>query len=126
MPLSIQIYHGSQFYWWRKPGENHQPVTSHWQTLSHNVVSSTPRHERGLELTTLVHLLVEDHEIKSYIVYLPLQRIFIVRLYQFKLIYNRPISNLTKGDKQFPRGGKSIYIQKRDHIKTNWNVKINK
>ena len=28
-------------------GENHRPVTSHWQTLSHNVVSSTPRHERG-------------------------------------------------------------------------------
>jgi len=28
------------------PGENHQPATSHWQTLSHNVVSSTPRHER--------------------------------------------------------------------------------
>ena len=30
------------------PGENH------WQTLSHNVVSSTPRHERGFEPTTLV------------------------------------------------------------------------
>jgi len=29
------------------PGENHRPVTSHWQTLSHNVVSSTPRHEWG-------------------------------------------------------------------------------
>jgi hypothetical protein len=27
------------------PEENHQPVASHWQTLSHNVVSSTPRHE---------------------------------------------------------------------------------
>ena len=27
-------------------GENHRPVVSHWQTLSHNVVSSTPRHER--------------------------------------------------------------------------------
>ena len=26
--------------------ENHRPVASHWQTLSHNVVSSTPRHER--------------------------------------------------------------------------------
>jgi len=26
-------------------GENHRPVTSHWQTLSHNVVSSTPRYE---------------------------------------------------------------------------------
>jgi len=22
------------------PGENHRPATSHWQTLSHNVVSS--------------------------------------------------------------------------------------
>jgi len=26
------------------PGENHWPVASHWQTLSHNVVSSTPPH----------------------------------------------------------------------------------
>ena len=25
------------------PGENHRSVASHWQTLSHNVVSSTPR-----------------------------------------------------------------------------------
>jgi len=24
-------------------GNNHRPVASHWQTLSHNVVSSTPR-----------------------------------------------------------------------------------
>jgi len=31
----------------RVPGENHQPVTSNWQTLSHNVVSSTLHHERG-------------------------------------------------------------------------------
>jgi len=29
------------------PGENHQPATGHRQTLSHNVVLSTPRHERG-------------------------------------------------------------------------------
>ena len=28
------------------PGENHRPVVSHWQTLSHNVILSTPRHER--------------------------------------------------------------------------------
>jgi hypothetical protein len=26
---------------------NHRLVASHWQTVSHNVVSSTPRHERG-------------------------------------------------------------------------------
>jgi hypothetical protein len=25
------------------PGENHRHVASHWQTLSHNVVSSTSR-----------------------------------------------------------------------------------
>jgi len=28
-------------------GENHRSAASHWQTLSQNVVSSTPRHERG-------------------------------------------------------------------------------
>jgi hypothetical protein len=27
----------------RVPGENHQPVGSHGQSLSHNVVSSTPK-----------------------------------------------------------------------------------
>jgi hypothetical protein len=25
------------------PGEIHRPAASHWQTLSHNVVSNTPR-----------------------------------------------------------------------------------
>ena len=29
------------------PGENHRPAASHWQTLSHNVVSSTP-HLNGI------------------------------------------------------------------------------
>ena len=24
------------------PGENHRPITRHWQTLSHTVVSSSP------------------------------------------------------------------------------------
>jgi len=28
------------------PGGNHRPAASHCQTLSHNAVSSTPRHER--------------------------------------------------------------------------------
>jgi hypothetical protein len=43
----------SAISWWsvllveetRVPRENHPPATSHWQTLLHNVVSSTPRHE---------------------------------------------------------------------------------
>jgi len=29
------------------PRENHRPAASHWQTLSHNVVSNTPRTEWG-------------------------------------------------------------------------------
>ena len=43
-PLStlFQLYRGTGV-----PRENHRPVASHWQTLSHNVVSSTPPHERG-------------------------------------------------------------------------------
>jgi len=28
------------------PWENYQPAASHWRTLSHNVVSSTSRHDR--------------------------------------------------------------------------------
>jgi hypothetical protein len=28
------------------PGENHRSILNHWQILSHNIVSSTPRHER--------------------------------------------------------------------------------
>ena len=27
------------------PGQNHRPVASHWQTLSHTVVSSSRVHE---------------------------------------------------------------------------------
>jgi hypothetical protein len=30
------------------PGENHRPAASHWQTLSYDVVSSTPCHEQDL------------------------------------------------------------------------------
>ena len=29
-------------------GENHQTDTGHWQTLSHNIVSSLPRHKQDL------------------------------------------------------------------------------
>ena len=49
MPLStiFQLDHGGQVLLVEEtgvPGENHQ------QTLSHNVVSSTPHHERGSNL----------------------------------------------------------------------------
>ena len=36
--------------------ENPQHATSHWQTLSHNVVSSTPRHEVFFILQSLLQM----------------------------------------------------------------------
>ena len=52
MPLStlFQLFHGSQFYWLRKPEDPGKttdlPQITVRQTVSHNIVSSTPRHER--------------------------------------------------------------------------------
>jgi hypothetical protein len=41
------------------PRENNWPVASYWQILLHNVVSSTPRHERN-SISNL--LLPYDHD----------------------------------------------------------------
>ena len=53
----ISVYRRGQFYSPAEetgiPGENHRPVASHWQTLSHNVSLSTRRHERGSILQLL-------------------------------------------------------------------------
>ena len=45
------------FIGWGKPvpGENHRPVASHRQTLSHNVASNTPRHERDLTAHVVIY-----------------------------------------------------------------------
>jgi len=43
------------------PGENHRHAASHWQTISHNGVSSTPRHRRDSNslLAVALHLVVK-------------------------------------------------------------------
>ena len=47
----FQLYHGGQFYWCSKP--EYPELASHWQTLSRNVLSSTPLLS-VIQLTTLV------------------------------------------------------------------------
>ena len=43
----FQLYRGGKLMMEETgvPEENYQPVASHWQTLSHNVVLSTPSRE---------------------------------------------------------------------------------
>ena len=45
MVLIYQLYRSGKFFLLKETGDNHQPAASHWQTLSHNVASSTPCHE---------------------------------------------------------------------------------
>jgi hypothetical protein len=58
---------------------NHQPAISHWQTVSHNVVSSTPHHEQDSNKLTLV--VIGTDCIGSYVVFvLQIPRLFILLL----------------------------------------------
>ena len=47
------------------PGENHKPFASHGQTLSHNDVSSTPRHEREWWYALIAKVVVNPTSIRS-------------------------------------------------------------
>ena len=55
---NISVYHGGQFYWWRKveyldARGNHRPAASHWQ-LYHIALYRVHFAWMGFELTTLV------------------------------------------------------------------------
>jgi hypothetical protein len=43
--LPVLSWQSIFFFFVEQTGENHWPTASHWHTLSHNVVSSTPHHE---------------------------------------------------------------------------------
>ena len=54
MVLNDTFKNISVILWWSvllveetgEPRENHRPAASHYKTVSHNVVSSTPHHEQ--------------------------------------------------------------------------------
>jgi hypothetical protein len=51
----LQLYHGGQFYCWRNPVYPEKTTCAgHLQTLSHNVVSSTLRHERDADSQVVI------------------------------------------------------------------------
>ena len=49
------------------PRENHRPVGNHWQTLSHNVISSTPRHAWDSNFRLIDWYLTSNEQFSSYI-----------------------------------------------------------
>jgi len=44
-------------------GENYKPATSNWQTLSHNVVSSTPKRLAKIDITNFID---NEHPLHRY------------------------------------------------------------
>ena len=49
----FQLYHGSQFYWWRKPEDAKKTTVSHWQ-IYHIILYRVHSPWTGFKLTTLV------------------------------------------------------------------------
>jgi hypothetical protein len=46
------------------PGENHQPVTSHWKAWLHNVVSSMPHHITEISLKVALNTINQTKPLK--------------------------------------------------------------
>jgi hypothetical protein len=73
----------------RIPRENHRPVSSHWQSLSRNVVSSTPhwlpRYNWNIDESSIKH-----HKPK------PISKIIFCNIYRFCLCYLQSQQALTK------------------------------
>ena len=80
----LGLWYFSVILWWsvlfvEATWENHRPAASHWQTLSYNGVSSTPRHERDSNPQSCI-TLCPIHPLKYDIIW-PFLRCWFLLLY---------------------------------------------
>jgi hypothetical protein len=63
----LQLYDGGQIYCWKNPVYPEKtPAAGHLQNLSHNVVSSKPRHERDSDSQVVINADCTDNWKSNY------------------------------------------------------------
>ena len=89
------------------PGENHRPAASHWQTLSHNVVSSGDRH--------WLHIPY-DHNQDHPIIFISILIVIPLHIFNAIMTMTAPLGNISRSvfylfsGTQLKIVGKYIYI----------------
>ena len=136
MLLNATLHNSSVITWWSVllvdetgvPVENHQPVTSHWQTLSHNVVSSMPRltHKIINRIQNQHIVLYQSVSWEIYYIHTPYPCFSIILLFSktFFICVNSSWSNIPLEYKWLKLRRWSSWFRKEQHTRTS-RTKVN-